>query len=43
MVLLGSWVKTGMGQGIADALGIKGVGPGMTAWDSARALLEQVG
>ncbi len=41
-VLLISWVKTGMGEGIADALGIKEGGPGMTATDSAKALLEQV-
>ena len=39
---LNRWVKTGMGRGIADALGIEGVGPTITAEESAKGLLEQV-
>ncbi|OIW28308.1 NAD(P)-binding protein [Coniochaeta ligniaria NRRL 30616] len=41
-VLHPGWVKTGMGTGIADALGIEEGGPGMTAEESAEALLEQI-
>jgi hypothetical protein len=38
----GRWVKTAMGQGIADALGLKEGGPTLTPEDSAKGLLEQV-
>ncbi|KAB5535351.1 hypothetical protein GE09DRAFT_358755 [Coniochaeta sp. 2T2.1] len=42
-ILHPGWVRTGMGKGIAEAIGLEeGVAPMMTADESARALLEQI-